>query len=122
MISTRTHAISDYLLPLGIATLAACRQFGPQIRRLAVIGPLYHVAYTVFTRHEGGIVPVIPMRTHLALDSIGALTFVGAGTLLRDRPAWQRLLVAGIGLSELIVVALSDDRPPSTAGRRLRSH
>jgi hypothetical protein len=53
------------------------------------------------------------MRTHLALNTIGGLAFVGDSTLLRLRPTWQRLPVAGIGASKLVMVALSDDRSRS---------
>ena len=40
-------------------------------------GPVWHLGYTLLTRYEGGLVPTIGMRTQLASDAIGALTFVG---------------------------------------------
>jgi hypothetical protein len=107
MISTRTHAVMDYLLPLGIAALAASGKFRPPLQRLMTVGPVYHLSYTVLTRHEGGLVPIIPMRKHLALDALGALAFLGAGTLLRRQPGAHRWLVAGIGAAELATIALS---------------
>ena len=106
MINTRLHAWSDYAIPGGIAALSLLPGLGP-FRVLTVAGPLYHLAYTLLSRHEGGVAPVIPMRTHLALDAAGALAFVGAGILFRKQPAWQRLLFAAIGVTELLEVALS---------------
>lgn len=75
-------------------------------------GPFWHYGYTVLTRYEGGLVPAITMRTHLACDAVGALASVGAAALLRDEPIRDRLLLAAIGLSELAVVAMSDRQAP----------
>ena len=111
MIGTRLHAWSDYAVPAGIAALSLIPGLGP-LRALTLAGPVYHLGYTLLSRHEGGIVPVIPMRTHLVFDTAGALAFVGAGVLARRQPAWQRLLFAAIGVTELVEVAFSEDRDP----------
>lgn len=111
MINTRLHALSDYVVPGGIALLSLLPGLG-RLRALTIAGPIYHLGYTLLSRHEGGVVPAIPMRTHLAFDAAGALTFVGAGVLARRQPAWQRLLFVAIGVTELIEIAFSDDRDP----------
>jgi hypothetical protein len=111
MIPTYTHALSDYLLPLGIAALSRNRRFGAPVRRLMTLGPIWHLGYALLTRYEGGAVPRISMRTHLALDNLSALSFVASGILMRRQPPGQRLLLAGIGLAEIALVARSSDRP-----------
>ena len=111
MIPTRLHAVSDYLLPLGIAALSRNRRFGRPVRTLMTLGPIWHLGYALLTRYEGGAVPRISMRTHLALDSASALTFAAAGLLMRRQPATHRLLLVGIGLAELALVARSRSRP-----------
>jgi hypothetical protein len=68
MISTRVHAVTDYLLPLGIAALAASGRFGASVRRIMQVGPASHLGYTLLTRYEGGLLPLLSMRTHLACD------------------------------------------------------
>ena len=77
MIPTRLHALADYLLPAAIAALSFSPRRGRMTRRIMQAGPVWHYGYTVLTRYEGGLVPSITMRTHLACDAIGALTFVG---------------------------------------------
>ncbi|WP_462119376.1 hypothetical protein [Methylorubrum extorquens] len=57
--------------------------------------------------------PRLSIRTHLVLDALSALTFVGAGILMRREPARDRALLVGLGLAELACVALSDDKPDS---------
>jgi len=109
MINKRLHALSDYAVPAGIGLLSLLPGLG-RLRALTIVSPLSHLGYTLLSRHEGGVVPIIPMRTHLVFDAAGALTLVGAGVLARRQPAWQRLLFVAIGATELIEIAFSDDR------------
>jgi hypothetical protein len=111
MISTRIHAVTDYLLPLGIAALAASGRFGGPVRRIMQVGPAWHLGYTLLTRYEGGLVPALDMRTHLACDAAGSVAFLGAAALLRDQKPSHRLLLAAIGLGELVLISLTEDRP-----------
>jgi hypothetical protein len=117
MIPSRLHALADYLLPAVIAALSLSPRRGQATRRIMQAGPVWHYGYTVLTRYEGGLVPSIPMRTHLACDAAGALTFVGAAALLQDEPVRDRLLLAALGLSELAVIALSDRDAPAERQR-----
>jgi hypothetical protein len=116
MVSSRTHALTDYLFPALIAALSRSR--GPATRRIMQVGPVWHYAYTLLTRYEGGLVPRLSMRAHLACDAVGALSFVGAAALLQDESAEDRLLLAALGLSELALIAVSDREVPATAQAR----
>jgi hypothetical protein len=108
-ISTRTHAAMNYLIPLGVGVLAASGIFARPFRRVMTAGPFYHLAYTLFTKHEGGVVKAIPMREHLVLDTLGSLAFVAAGTLARREPAAQRWAMVLLGAAELATIAVSED-------------
>lgn len=123
MIPTRLHALTDYLFPAGIAALSLSPRRGRATRRIMRVGPVWHYGYTLLTRYEGGLVPALGMRTHLACDAVGALTFVGAAALLRDEPARDRLLLAALGLAELALIAASDrDAPRDATLRRAHRH
>lgn len=115
-ISTRVHAVFDYALPLGIAAMATSRRFGRPVRAIMMVGPIWHLGYTLLTRYEGGVAPRagasgIGMPAHLACDAAGALSFIGAGLLLRRQKASHRLLLAALGLGELAVIAFTDRTP-----------
>ncbi|MGH1575256.1 hypothetical protein ACRAWG_37165 [Methylobacterium sp. P31] len=97
------------MFPALIAALS--RRRGPATRRIMQVGPVWHYAYTILTRYEGGLVPARSMRTHLACDAVGALGFVGAAALLKDEASSDRLLLAVLGLSE---IALSEREVPVT--------
>ncbi|WP_238193643.1 hypothetical protein [Methylobacterium frigidaeris] len=76
------------------------------------VGPVWHLAYTLLTRHEGGLLPVLSMRAHLALDAASALSFVGAGLLMREERREDRALL----------VAMTDpgqDQPATEPDRRV---
>ena len=73
--------------------------------------PAWHFGYTLLTRYEGGLVPLLGMRTHLACDTVGSLSFLGAGVLLRGQKPSHRLLLTAIGLGELVLISLTEDRP-----------
>ena len=113
MIPSRVHAVTDYVFPAMIAVLSRGR--GPATRRIMRVGPVWHYAYSLLTRYEGGVVPALSMRAHLACDAVGALGFVGAAALLQDEPVKDRLLLAALGLSELALIAVSDRDVPAAA-------
>ncbi|WP_245291956.1 hypothetical protein [Methylobacterium tarhaniae] len=114
MISRRLHAASDYAIPAFIAALGRTKGRGPGTRRIMSVGPVWHLAYTLLTRHEGGLLPVLSMRAHLALDAASALSVVGAGLLMREERREDRALLVALGLAELALVAMSDRGPERT--------
>src|SRR4051812_10905001 len=68
-ISTQTHAMLDYMT---VGTLMAVPRMLGFSRAMTCAMDTMAVStalYTMFTRHEGGIVRKIPMKTHLMLDA-----------------------------------------------------
>lgn len=117
VIPTNIHGVIDYLT--GVALLAAPYLFGfadgtaaqwvPTIIGLLIIGQ------SLMTQYELSLAKIIPMPTHLMLDA-------GTGVLLAaspwlfgfaDRVYLPHLIV---GLMELAVVALSENRSTRKAG------
>ncbi|MBY0250344.1 MAG: hypothetical protein K2X54_03015 [Methylobacterium organophilum] len=80
MIPIHVHAVTDYAVPALIAALSRWPGRGSAARRILRTGPVWHAAYTVRTRYEGGLVPAPSMRTPLACDAVGARPLSG-----RDR-------------------------------------
>ena len=114
-IGSRLHGALDYLTG---AMLIAASQLPPLRdrfagRALAAAGA-NHIAYSLLTDYELGLVKLIPYRGHLALDAIGALGLASAPWLSRREDAVDRWVPAAVGLYELSAVALSD---PAGRGR-----
>lgn len=108
MISSRTHAIIDYVV--GILLILA-----PFILGFADGGPAQWVpivigagtiVYSLMTRYELSAVKAIPYRTHLMIDAVAGLFLIASPWLLgyADVIWWPHVLV---GVLELGVVAMS---------------
>ena len=65
-----------------------------------------HLAYSLLTDYELGVVRKLPYKLHLVLDAAGALGLAIAGATRND--ALDRFLPLAVGIYELGAVALSD--------------
>ncbi|MDQ4048582.1 MAG: hypothetical protein M3131_04250 [Actinomycetota bacterium] len=106
-IGSRLHGALDYLT--GVSLLGGSRL--PALRgRFAGYALLAaganHLAYSLLTDYELGVVRKLPYRLHLVLDAAGALGLVAAGATRSD--AVDRFVPIGVGLYELGAVVLSD--------------
>lgn len=110
MIPSRLHGALDYLVAVGLALIAREGRLSPRVDRMVRTAAPATAAYSALTDYELGLVPVLSMRQHLALDALSGLAFAAAGALMTREPPRVRAMLAGIGLSELLVVALSDSR------------
>ena len=113
VIPTRVHGVLDYLI--GVALVAAPWIFdfaddGGAKMWVPIILGAGTILYSLFTDYEPGMIRVIPMPVHLALD-FGAGVFLAASPWLfgfDDEVMWPHLIV---GLAEIAIVALSQTRP-----------
>ena len=84
LVSTRLHGAVDYLW--GLALLLAPRLFrlrpGSAEARTAQVAGAGAIAYAALTDYELGLVPVLSMRQHLALDIAGGAALAAAPALL----------------------------------------
>ena len=114
-ISTKGHALLDYTLSPTLAFLPEAFGF-PESGAATVVPRAYgaaSLAYSALTKYEWGIYPVVPMRTHLIIDTISAAFMavspwvLGFGKKNKVRSWLPHLAFA---ITELTLVALSDDR------------
>jgi hypothetical protein len=113
VIPPRIHGVLDYLV--GVALVASPWIFdfagdgGARLWVPIVLGAST-ILYSILTDYEPGLLRIIPMPAHLALD-------FGAGVVLAASPwlfgfddvvKWPHLIA---GLFEIVVVALSQVRP-----------
>jgi hypothetical protein len=106
-ISTRTHAVLDYLT---VGTFFAVANFMPASRRLrGFINTLAmgKLAYAMMTRHELAPVKLIPMKVHLALDAMGGAALAAAPFLLEEDDETTTAACVGLGLTDILVAPLT---------------
>jgi hypothetical protein len=117
-ISTRTHGILDYLtvgFALAFPRLLNCRkEFTNAVTTLA----LGKLAYAMMTRHELGLVKLIPMKTHLALDAMGGATLAALPFLTDEEDPRAIACAVGQGVFDIIAAPMTETHSPGVLSGR----
>jgi hypothetical protein len=111
MISTRLHAILDYLvgaLLIAAPFLLGFATGGPEQWVPILIGAAT-ITMSLITRYELSIAKIIPLSFHLAVDMLAGLVLAASPWLLgfADVIWWPHVTV---GILELVVVVLTKRR------------
>src|SRR3954471_6371500 len=97
LLSTSVHGIADYMV--GLVVLLLPYFYGmhstPRIVLLLLGGSA--LVYSLLTDYELGLLPLIPFRSHLALDLLFA-AFMIAASMLVSFPQSSRIFVASLGV------------------------
>jgi hypothetical protein len=113
-ISTKTHGILDYTVGPFVAMSPWLLGYGKKselAKWLPVALGAGSVVYSLFTRYEMGVKPVLSMKNHLRMDTASGLMTAGAPWLFGfAKKTFIPMLL--LGLVELAVVALSQSEVP----------
>jgi hypothetical protein len=110
-ISSKTHAVVDYLTIGTLLTLPRVLGFSQKLTDAITTLALGQLGYTLMTRHEGGVVRVLPFKAHLVMDAVG-----GAGlatlpwTLGEDDDDTAKVTCAAMGAFEVMAAAMTEPR------------
>lgn len=114
-IPTQVHGILDYIE--GIALILAPNIFGfSEVGGAAVLVPrilgVGLILYSLLTKYEVGVVKVVPMGVHLALDFIAgaflALSPFIFGFSDESANAWYPHVIVGIAVILIVLLSKSD--------------
>jgi hypothetical protein len=116
-ISTATHGIIDYVTAGALLALPDLLGFSKPLSRAVRMIGLQKLAVAAATRNELGIVKLIPMTTHLALDAVTGATLCALPFMLEDEddPDTACAALMTMGLMELAYVPLTDTQPREDA-------
>jgi hypothetical protein len=117
VIPTRVHAAIDWAAVAGVELMGRCGLFSPRVQELFRGSARLHACYAAATDYELGA-GLLPVPAHLALDTAIGTGLIGAGLAMRDEPAAVRALLVGMGLTELLLVSLTDRAPDRRSVRR----
>lgn len=105
-ISTKTHAMLDYLTVGAFLALPRLMGSSREFTNAVTCGALGKLGYTLLTRHEGGVVKVIPMTAHLWLDAV-----MGAGLMAMphffDESCAARRAFEALGAFDILAAPLT---------------
>ncbi len=122
-ISTRLHGLLDYSTAAALIALPRLLNWPSAPTQLLTASAVASLGYSLVTDYERGAVRLLPMRGHLALDALSGLTLLAAPfLLLTDEDISVQTVLAGIGLFELTVTLLSQDRPEDEGEEEMHRH
>ena len=108
VISTRQHGVVDYLFAASTYALPRVLPASERARALLTGSSLGVVGMSALTDYELGLVKVLPMKGHVALDlALGAL-LVAAPLLLHEEDGRVRAALAGMGALGAVVALLTE--------------
>jgi hypothetical protein len=125
-ISTGAHAVLDYLTAGTFLALPSVLGFSKPLANAVRMVGAGKLVYAMATKHEGGIVKKIPMKTHLALDAIGGATLCALPFLLGEDESEETIAtLCALGLFDIVAAPLtqtqmSEDSMIPDVGRQVR--
>src|SRR5437764_10893166 len=114
-ISTMLHGVLDYVTAPTLMVLPRALGWGPKVTTLLSTAGLGVLAYSVLTRYELGLVKVLPMKAHLALDmASGGMLALSPFMLLkkRERTVATTATLVSLGLYEIAAGLLTQTQSP----------
>ena len=107
-LSRKQHAIVDFASAAVELALARMLSSGPGARRFLTFSGANAALFGLLTRHELGLVKLVPMRAHLALDGVFAAAFLAAPWFPKDEDTTVRATLAALGVSGALAALLTD--------------
>lgn len=112
ILPTRIHGIVDYLW--GVALLVMPLVLGFPLGRAATWIALGFgagaILYSLLTRYELGLIPLIPMPVHLGLDAVAGLVLAASPLLVTLGGTAGRIFV-GFGLFAVVASFMTRTEP-----------
>ena len=106
-LSRKQHGVADYVFAATELSLVRALDAGAGAKRLLAVSGANAALLGMVTKHELGLVKLVPMRVHLALDAAFAATFVGAAAVL-DESRRVKGTLAALGIAAALITALTD--------------
>ncbi len=107
-VSTKRHGVVDYLFAASAYALPRALPTSRRTRGVLSGSALAVVGMSALTDYELGLVKVLPMKGHVALDLALDALFLSAPFLLREEAAQVRAAVAAMGALGALVALLTE--------------
>jgi hypothetical protein len=118
LLSTKAHGSIDYATAGALLVAPRVLGLSERVTTLLTGAALGTLGYSLLTRYERGLVRVLPMRAHLALDLAQGAALCAAPLLLPDEDDAVKAALVGLGVFELAVTLATDPNPGPTVTHR----
>ena len=111
MISTKTHGMLDYMSAGFLFMLPRAMRWRGRVETLLTAMSFMTVAYSLITRYEFGVAKLLPMKTHLIIDTASGVMLMFAPKALRIRNPLVITALVGSGLFEVFAASMTETEP-----------
>jgi hypothetical protein len=111
-ISTRTHGIIDYAYGGALIALPFLMHWNRRAARLSIGAGLATLGVSMVTNYECGVVRLLPMKAHLAMDAAETSMLMGAPKTLGSMENGAGRVLAILGALGAAVGAMTQTRSP----------
>ena len=119
-ISTKTHALLDYLTITKFLLLPRVMGFSQTVTNGMTAVGLVKLAYTLLTRHEGGVLKVLPMKAHLAMDVAGGAMLCALPFASDDADDTEIAVCCALGAFDIVAAPLTETEMSPTSRASIR--
>jgi hypothetical protein len=111
-ISTRTHGIIDYAYGGTLIALPFLMRWNRRAARLSIGAGLATLGVSMMTNYECGVIRLLPMKAHLAMDAAETSMLMGAPRTLGSMGDDAGRVLAMLGALGAAVGAMTQTRSP----------
>lgn len=116
-LSTRAHGVLDLITAGTLVALPRVCGWGDGVTGLLTKLGVGSLGYSMLTDYEFGMVRVLPMRAHLALDALSGATLCAAPWMFPEEDDTTRAALVGLGVFEIGAALLTRPVPDDAADR-----
>ncbi len=110
-ISTRTHGVLDFLTAGTLVALPRALGWGERVTNTLTGVAIGTLGYSLLTNYEYGVLRVLPMRGHLAIDAMSGVALCASPALFPEEDRSTHAALVALGLFEIGAALLTQPEP-----------
>jgi hypothetical protein len=110
-ISTRTHGVLDFLTAGTLVALPRVLGWGERVTNTLTGVAIGTLGYSLLTNYEFGVLRVLPMRGHLAIDAMSGVALCAAPAMFPEEDRSTHATLVALGLFEIGAAMLTQPEP-----------
>lgn len=112
LFSTKLHGVLDYVTVAALPIAARLLKADPKTQQFMDISAATVLGYSLLTRYELGVAPILSMEGHLASDAVFGTAMLAAPSLLNIQDKKVQSALIGFGLFAYAAAALTETKSP----------
>jgi hypothetical protein len=111
LISTQMHGMLDFATAGALCIVPRLLRLDAQVTTLLTAAGAGAIAYSLVTKYEYGLMPLLPMKGHLTLDAGSGLSLCAAPFVMGTQDPTARNILVGMGAWEIAAALMTQTQP-----------